>query len=207
MKKRHIIFDMDGTLSNTAKATLTAIDQVRDRFILPPIDDSGVRDAMGIAGLDFFRKMFPTVAEDVIVKLGPEVDALELASIQSLGATVLFPGVIEMLETLRQAGIKMYIASTGSHVHVDGTLQATGIKHYFEGIYSGEPAKIDMVRRILGDACPSEWAMVGDMYKDSEAARGSNMMALGAGFGYLAEEDHPLFDAVLTTPADLQKYV
>lgn len=209
-KLKHIILDMDGTLSNTAKATGTAIKKVESRFNLPPITDDIIRDAMGIAGLDFYRHMFPTVPEDTLIKLEPEVDALELAAIQELKRAILFPGVVEMLTALQQAGINMYIASTGSNVHVNGTLQAAEIKHFFAGIHSGEPAKIEMVRRIVGGGnpfFPSEWAMVGDMYKDSEAARGSGILALGAGFGYLAEEDHTLFDAVLKTPEDILNYI
>jgi len=206
-KLKHIIFDMDGTLSDTAKATGAAIKQVEKQFDLPPITDTIIRDAMGIAGLEFYRHMFPTVPEDTLIKLEPEVDALELAAIQSLKQSILFPGVVELLTALKQAGINMYIASTGSNVHVHGTLWATEIRDFFIGIHSGEPAKIDMVRRIVGDCCPTEWAMVGDMFKDSEAARGSNILALGAGFGYLAEEDHALFDAVLKTPGELLKYI
>ena len=206
-KLKNIIFDMDGTLSDTAKATYTAIKQVEPQFDIPPITDAIIRDAMGIAGLDFYRHMYPTVPLETLLKLEPQVDALELSAIQSLKQSILFPGVVEMLTTLKQAGITMYIASTGSNVHVHGTLQAAEIQHFFTGIHSGEPAKISMVQRIVGGSCPSDWAMVGDMFKDSEAARGSGILALGAGFGYLAEEDHPLFDAVLKTPGELLNYI
>ena len=206
-KLTHIIFDMDGTLSDTAKATEAAIKQVETQFNLPPITDAIIRDAMGIAGLDFYRHMYPTVPEETLLKLEPEVDALELSAIQNLKQSVLFPGVVEMLTALKQAGITMYIASTGSNVHVHGTLQAAGIQDFFTGIHSGEPAKISMVQRIVGDSNPNKWAMVGDMFKDSEAARGSNILALGAGFGYLAKEDHTLFDAVLKAPDELLKYI
>jgi len=206
-KIKHIIFDMDGTLSNTAKATLTAIKKVEKHFNLPPITDEIIKDAMGIAGLDFYRHMYPTVPEDVLVKVEPEIDALELEAIKELKQSILFPGVVELLTSLKQAGISLYIASTGSKVHVHGTLQAAEIEHFFTGIYSGEPAKIDMVKRIVGNSCASTWAMVGDMYKDSEAARGSNILAIGAGFGYLAQNDYSLFDVVFETPDKLLKYI
>ena len=206
-KKKHIIFDMDGTLSDTAKATLAAIKKAEKLFKLPPVTENSIRDAMGIAGLDFYRHILPNVPDDVLIKLEPEVDALELAVIQDLGPEILFPGVADLLVSLKQANTNLYIASTGSEVHVHGTLQATGIKSYFSGIYCGESAKIDMVRRIIAGSDPDEWAMIGDMFKDSEAARGNGILALGAEFGYLAKEDYSLFDAVLRTPEDLLVYI
>ena len=206
-KLKQIIFDMDGTLSDTAKATYTAIKQVEKHLDIPPITDAIIRDAMGIAGLDFYRHMYPTVPLETLLKLEPQVDALELSAIQNMKQSVLFPEVVEMLTALKQAGITMYIASTGSKIHVHGTLEAAEIQGFFTEIHCGEPAKISMVQRIVGDADPREWAMVGDMFKDSEAARGSNILAIGAGFGYLADEDYPLFDVVLKTPRELLNYV
>ena len=206
-KKKHIIFDMDGTLSDTAKATLEAIKKAKECFDLSPVTESSIRDAMGIAGLDFYRHIFPNISDDVLIELEPEVDAFELVAIQNLGPKILFPGVADLLASLKQANINLYIASTGSEVHVHGTLKATGIKPYFFGIYCGEPAKINMVSRIIAGYNPDEWAMVGDMFKDSEAARGNGILALGAGFGYLSQEDFSLFDAVLKTPEDLLAYI
>ena len=204
---KRIIFDMDGTLCDTAKATLAAVKTVEKRFKLPPITYEHIKKSMGIAGLEFYRSMFPGLPEDVLVSLEPVVDALEQDIIQSMGADILFPGVYELLEALWQAGYELHIASTGSKVHVYGTLDATGIESFFTGISCGEPAKISMVRHIIADSDPKEWAMVGDMYKDSEAAKGNNIMALGAGFGYLAEQDFLLFDAVLDTPKDLWDFI
>ena len=205
-RKKHFIFDMDGTLSDTGRATAKAIKAVEKRYQLPTINDSHIRNAMGIGGLDFYRCLYPSVPEDILVKIEPEVDVLEQEAIQTIGADILFPGITLMLTALTQKGCDLHIASTGSKCHVEGTLQATGIKSFFTSVSCGEPAKISMVQRIVSGSDPRDWAMVGDMYKDAEAARGNNILALGAGFGYLAEEDFSLFDAVLDVPMDLLAY-
>ena len=204
---RHIIFDMDGTLSDTGKATLKAIDIVKARFQLPPVTYADVQNAMGLAGLEFHRALFPGISDDVLANVEPAVDALELEAVQNMGAEILFPGVSDMLAALWQAGYGLHIASTGSKTHVSGTLEATRIEPFFTSISCDEPAKISMVQRIIAGSNSKEWAMVGDMYKDSEAARGNNILALGAGYGYLAEADYPLFDAVLDTPMDIWAYL
>jgi len=206
VRKKHFIFDMDGTLSDTGKATAKAIKAVEKRYPLPMIDDSHIRNAMGIGGLDFYRCLYPSVPDDILIKIEPEVDALEHEAVQALGADILFLGVREMLAALVQRGHDLHIASTGSKSHVEGTLHAAGIASFFTSVSSNEPVKIAMVQRIISDSNPQDWAMVGDMFKDSEAARANHILALGAGFGYLAEEDYTLFDAVLRTPGDLLDY-
>ena len=207
MIKPDIIFDMDGTLSDTGRATEKAIKAIEERFHLPSITYNHIQDVMGIGGLDFYRGLFPNVPEDVIVALEPVVDALEDEAIRDLGTTILFPGVNEMLTTLKEAGYRLHIASTGSQNHVNVTLQAANIKHLFTTISCDQPEKISMVRNIIAGSDPGKWAMVGDMFKDSEAAKGNNILALGAGFGYLAKEDESLFDAIIKTPRDIWAYV
>jgi len=41
----------------------------------------------------------------------------------------------------------------------------------FLPVSSNEPAKIEMVERAIGNDSSQEWAMVGDMFKDSEGVR------------------------------------
>ena len=207
LKKKHIIFDMDGTLSDTARATLAAIQAVEKKYDLPTITIDNIRSAMGLAGMEFFGHIYPEVPAEKLAPAGDEIDALESEKIAEIGEKILFSGVAEMLESLKKDGYILYIASTGSEHHVEVTLQSSGIKKYFTGISCGKPEKISMVREIINDRNPSEFLMVGDMFKDSEAARGNNIRALGAAFGYLAKDDYGLFDAIIDKPMDVYDYL
>ena len=134
-------------------------------------------------------------------------NALESENITKIGRDILFRGVREMLETLREKGYPFFIASTGSTHHVSNTLKAAGITEWFTGIHCNEPQKKDMVRRIINGANPAEWAMLGDMFKDSEAARANGIFAIGAGYGYLHKKNHALFDAVIQQPHHIFHYL
>ncbi|MCL2360234.1 MAG: HAD family hydrolase [Defluviitaleaceae bacterium] len=207
MRKKHIIFDMDGTLAATATATALAIGEAKKKYNLPAVTDYQIRDAMGLGGLEFYTKLFPALPEETLKKIEPEIDDHEDASIQKIGRAILFPGVYEMLNDLFESGHSLYIASTGSSRHVQVTLDAAEIKTFFTDIHCGELQKIDMVKRIIAGRDTRDWIMVGDMYKDSEAAHGNNILALGAGYGYLAKEDIELFDRVLEKPGDITNYL
>jgi len=207
MKKKHIIFDLDGTLSDTARATSAAVTEARDIHGFPNVNYDSILDAMGLPGLEFYSHLYPNVSEKELLQIEKLVDDAEERAILSLGRDILFPGVYDMLSKLHEYGYRLYIASTGGKPHVDTTLDATGIRFLFSQVHCGKPEKISMVRDIILGQPPDEWAMVGDMYKDSEAARANNILALGAGFGYLAEKDISLFDYVLTKPADIYTHL
>jgi phosphoglycolate phosphatase len=205
--KMQIIFDMDGTLSDTAKATSVAISDAVKKLNLPTVTYERILDAMGLPGLEFHAYIHQTATHEQLLEIERIVDTREQEEVRKWGRGILFPGVIKMLDKIKNQGHDLHIASTGSETHVFNTLATTDIKEYFTSIHCGRGVKINMVRDIIGMQNPTDCLMVGDMYKDAEAARGNNILALGAGFGYLSKKDRVLFDAVLETPNDIFKYI
>jgi phosphoglycolate phosphatase len=198
---------MDGTLADTAKATVAAFAEAGKRYNLPKLPDVQIRDAIGIGGLDFYLLLYPNQPKDILVNFSFEVENIEKIKTKVLGEKILFPGIKELLTDLSKKGYYLYIASTGDKNHVHSTLSAGNIENLFTGIYCGEPEKILMVNRIIASRETGEWVMVGDRSKDSDAARANNIFSLGAGFGYLNEEDYRLFNAVLSKPEDIYDYL
>ena len=204
---KSIIFDMDGTLSDTAKATAGAVEQVCIKNGLNPVPLERIYEAMGLADLEFYAHLYPGMTCEMLKKIGDEIEEIEESTIRKLGSDMLFKGVYGMLEALQKNGNDLYIASTGGDDHVEATLSASGVKMFFKKIYCGRPEKISMVKEIVSGSPTDNWIMIGDMYKDSEAAKTAGITALGAGFGYLKEKDRPLFAAVLDKPMDVFKYI
>lgn len=205
--KKQIIFDMDGTLSDTAKATTGACNDVRAQFGLPEVSESDIRSVMGYADPEFFYRLYPDFPHEMLNEVRYKVNVLEDKKIEELGAQILFPGVDKLLSKLNSMGYSLYIASTGSTDHVHTTLKSANIEHLFKDVYCNEPVKVDMVKKIIGEHNKEDFLMVGDMHKDSDAAKANGIFALGAAFGYLTAEEYPLFDAILQTPSDLQNYL
>jgi len=207
MKKKHMIFDLDGTLSDTAKATSVAFDKMSKEKGLPEVTYDKIIAAMGLPDLEFYENVYPSLSKEKLVEIFKEADALEEEMIITLGEDILFSDVKNMLINLKKKNCSLYIASTGSKSHVNATFTASGIKDIFTSVSCGEPEKISMVKKIIGNSDKNEWVMVGDMYKDSEAARKNSILALGAGFGYLSAVDQKLFDSILWKPEDIYHYL
>jgi len=206
-RKRHIIFDLDGTLSDTAKASTAAMNEVRVLYDLPEVSEIEIRSVMGFADPEFYYRLYPGYPQKTLNEVRCKVNCLEDNIIESLGKSILFPGIEDLLNDLSKKGYMLHIASTGSTAHVHTTLNSSAINHLFEGVHCNELEKVKMVKGITAGHNKEECLMVGDMSKDSDAARANNILALGAAFGYLTLEDYHLFDSILHTPTDIYKYL
>ncbi len=201
----NLIFDMDGTLADTAMATVPAIRMLCEEAGWDAPTEGDIRAAIGTPNPEFYYRLFPALDREAVFAFGQRVEAAEEDWVRRIGADMLFPGVRAMLDALAQQGVPMHIASTGDTAHVEAVLGSAGIKGLFQSIHCHEPEKAAMVGRIVGDGSRGRWAMVGDRDKDYQAARANGIMALGAGFGYC--EDEAEWDAVFQTPGDLVEWV
>jgi len=204
---RRLIFDMDGTLSDTVAAAVPALDEVAPRHGLPHVSGEAVRGAVGIANPGFYYRLYPGHDRALIEAFGQAVERAEAAHVRRLGGAMLFPGVREMLDRLTCMGVELHIASTGDPDHVDAVLRSAGILGLFQSVHCGESAKERMVGEILGASDRREWAMVGDRQKDVDAARANGIPVIGAGFGYVENAERALFDRVADSPAELVQWV
>lgn len=202
-----IIFDMDGTLVDTMRMTALAFEELAGFYDLPTPPRAAIRDAMGLADLYFYRKIYPNEPEDKLPAFGDAVEKRESAIGLELGEGVLFEGVKPMLEALKGAGKRLYLASTGSEKHVRDMLACGGILDLFEEIHCAQPDKEEMTAGILRSAGTKSAVFVGDTFKDANAARANGIPAVGAGFGYVKPKERALFDCVPDTPQALLKYL
>lgn len=202
-----IIFDMDGTLVDTMLMTALAFEELAGAYGLPVPPRQAIKDAMGLADLYFYRKIYPNEPEDKLPAFGDAVEKRESAVGFELGEKVLFAGVKDMLCALKANGKRLYLASTGSQTHVRDMLTCGGILDLFEEVHCAQPDKEEMTAQILRSAGTTDAVFVGDTFKDANAARANNIPAVGAGFGYVKDEERALFDCVLDTPEALLEYL
>jgi len=199
----NLIFDMDGTLADTALATIPAIRQQCELAGWLPPGEAEIRAAIGTANPDFYYQLFPNHSRDAVYALGQRVESSEEDWVRDIGEGMLFPGVRAMLEDLSRLDIPMYIASSGSHAHVDIVLESARINKLFQSIHCNEAKKSRMVARIVGGGDPERWALLGDRDNDLNAARNNDILALGAAFGYCPQNEWPKYDFVFMKPSDV----
>lgn len=204
---KKIIFDMDGTLSDTAKVTIKAFQKYALKFNFPQLPEETIKQAIGYADPEFYLILYPDQDKNKLLEFAHYVDAYEKILIRELAEDLLFENVRNLLDFLKEAELKLYIASTGSTTHVESVLSNTRIIDYFDGIYCGEKEKVLMVKQIINETSLNEWVMVGDKQKDADAARYNQILSIGAGYGYCTPDDYHLFDKIIHRPFDLLKLI
>ena len=203
----NIIFDMDGTLADTLRATMPAMEEVCAQRGWEVPAKADVCAAIGIANPDFYYALFPNYPRDEVFAAGQQIEDAEARHVWAIGEEILFPHVRAMLERMKALGVRIYIASTGDRAHVEAVLRAAKIEGLFDGIHCHEPEKLAMIGRIMNGGDRAHWAMVGDRDKDWVAARANGIAAIGAGFGYCPESEKDCYDAVCETPTELLAWV
>jgi phosphoglycolate phosphatase len=198
----HIIFDLDGTLADTAKATDAACKTVCEKLGFPPLSGERIRAAMGFPGIEFYNVLLEKADRRDLSEFQKECDAAEDLEIRRNGRDMLFPGIWETLKRLKEKGTDLFIASTGSPAHVNLLVDITGIRSFFAGLYYGQPRKVEMTREIITRyGKTGNWLFVGDKSIDAEAAGKNGIPSAGAMYGYCTEPE--LFDIALKSPGDL----
>lgn len=186
---RHVLFDLDGTLIDSAPAILASY---RDAFAAAgrspavPIDE-------GIVGPPL-RETLELLAGSTDDTLLDTLAAHFKASYDSTGyrRTAAYTGVGDMLARLAAGGCRLAIA-TNKRLHPTRLiLEHLGWSGHFDAVYALDlfaprlPDKAAMIARLLADRGipPAEAVYVGDRREDGESADANRLPFFAATWGY-----------------------
>ncbi len=198
-----LIFDMDGTLVDTAKATVPACQEIARQMKMPVAQSEAIRKTIGWSEQEFYQKLYPMQDSKLLRQYGAAVEVYEALLIEALGTDLVFPGIFELLECLAANSNFLAIASTGSVSHVDIVMKSTGLAKYFSVIKCDEPVKTDMVSQIIQTEKNCRWVMIGDKSKDAIAASENGMISIGVEYGYGTEDELSLFTYTAMNPEQI----
>jgi 2-phosphoglycolate phosphatase len=194
---RTVLFDLDGTLVDTAPDLGAALNEMRARRDLAPLDYALIRPQASHGSQGLLRLGFGVSVDD------PQFTALRSEFLDIYSACLidnspLFPGVADMLDGLEQRGLSWGIVTNKPARYTDPLVAHLGLDRRAACIVSGDtcarpkPHPEPMHHACLvADCPPSQCLYVGDAERDMQAARAVGMPALVALYGYLAEDDTP----------------
>lgn len=207
---RAILFDLDGTLADTAPDLAAAVNRLREERDLAPAPYVQLRPfasagARGLIGAAFGL----TPADD-------GYETLRIAFLANYAAAIavrssLFDGVPELLEQLTARGIAWGIVTNKAARFTDVLVPLIGLDHA-GCIVSGDttahpkphPAPLlEAAQRV--SVLPEDCWYVGDDLRDIAAGKAAGMRTVAAAWGYCGQTEPHAWeaDAVLETPLAL----
>jgi N-acetyl-D-muramate 6-phosphate phosphatase len=208
---RTVLFDLDGTLLDTAPDMVGALNTLRAENALDLLPYATVRGAVSHGAARIVRTGFPDADADAFAALQRRF--LEIYRGALAHATRLFPGMQQVLDFLREHRLSAGIVTNKAAWLTEPLLEQLDLRSRFVCVVSGDtvaerkPHPLPLLHAAnLAGVRPQECIYVGDAERDVQAAHAAQMPALVADYGYLLpDEDSAAWcgDAYLKEPLDL----
>ncbi|MEA3174454.1 MAG: N-acetyl-D-muramate 6-phosphate phosphatase [Gammaproteobacteria bacterium] len=212
---RTVLFDLDGTLLDTAPDMVAALNALRLENQLVPLPYEVVRGAVSHGAAKLVKTGFPDAEGSVFDTLRARY--LNIYSGALARGTRLFPGMDQVLDSLSARGLSLGIVTNKPGWLTAPLLEEMQLASRFVCVVSGDtvaerkPHPLPLLHAAqLAGVAAQECIYVGDALRDVQAARAANMPALIADYGYLLpEEDSSTWggDAHLKQPSDLLQWL
>lgn len=211
---RAVLFDLDGTLIDSAPDLGAAADALRTRQGLPSLPLADYRSRAGSGARGMLQVAFGITPEH------PSFDSLKEAFFVEYAAcltqrTQVFPEVVELLTYLQARGLRWGVVTNKAERFTRPLSQAMALFETASTIISGDttphakphPAPLLEAARRL-ELLPGQCIYVGDDERDIVAGRAAGMPTVAARYGYLghgSDVSDWLADAEVTSPLQLLK--
>ena len=192
-----VLFDLDGTLVDTAPDLGYALNLQRARHGLTPLDNTSIRPqashgARGLLGVGF--GLLPD--DPQFAPMREEFLQLYAENICHLSRP--FPGILDLLAELEARQLKWGVVTNKPARFTEPLMSILDLAERAACIVSGDtcaqPKPHPAPMLIAADLCgvtPAQCLYLGDAERDIQAARAANMPALVAAWGYLDTSDQP----------------
>jgi len=207
-----ILFDLDGTLADTAVGLGLALNMQRERHGLAPLAAEIIRPYASHGTPGLLGVGFGLSKEDV--SFGEmRAEYLGLYEEVFLQNPKLFEGVAEVLESIELRGLKWGVVTNKPSRFTVPLIQALGLAQRATCIVSGDDCERPkphpdtlILASQLADVAPQQCVYVGDAERDIIAGHAAGMSTIVAMYGYLDAQDKPETwgaQSMIATPAAL----
>ncbi len=206
MRDLTVIFDLDGTMIDTAPDLIVATNHTLNLYDMAPVDDEIIKSGVAYGAKAMIRAAMKSHGRD------PHEGELtvmteQLVSYYSDHISVHsrpFPGLLGALEILKATGTRLGVCTNKRETPARKLLGELEIDHFFHAIAGRETFGVQKPDggHILGTIAAangdlSRAVMIGDSLADAGAARDAKVTFIAVSFGYGEPVETLASDAVI----------
>ena len=206
-----VLFDVDGTIVDSAPAVMNAFRGALSDYDLPIPDDQRLRTYVGpplwysFSDLGYEGELLANLVSGYRARyhahyLDPEP----------------FPGVIELLHDLHRVGIPLATATSKQAPMALAQMEHLGLSEVFDVIAGATPDPASSKATVIREALTlleargvdtSHPVIIGDSIWDVRGAQEAGIPVIGVGWGYATEDGLDEADAVCETVEELRSFI
>jgi phosphoglycolate phosphatase len=183
---KHILFDLDGTLTDSGEGIINSARLVFEHYHVPVPDLPTLKAFVGPPLILSLKNH--GIPED---KLEEAIEVYRgRYRVVGMYENFPYPGIEDLLKSLKALGHKLYVATSKPEYLAVGILEHFGLAQYFDQIRGadandGNSRKADVIASVLNSLGKGQEAiMVGDTIFDVEGAKEMNLPVIGVSWGY-----------------------
>lgn len=207
-----LVFDWDGTLVDSTRLIAAAILRAADDIGVAVPDRGRAAHVIGLGMVQALAQVVPDLPREQIGALAARYQAHYRAGEDSID---LFDGVRSVLDTLRQRGVALAVATGKTRAGLGRALERSGLAGHFAAVRCADqsqpkphPAMLLELSEQLATPAP-RMLMVGDTTHDLRMAAAAGVDAVGVAFGAhaRAELERAPALAIFDAPAQLHTWL
>lgn len=206
---KSVIFDLDGTISDSSDGIFQSFNYALNKMNAPTILRTEVNRYIGPPLNDSFRSLLRTT-DDAIVDEAVRFFRNDYTTV-GYKVNELYAGIDEVLLQLTKCGYCLFIATTKKTDTACDVLKHFQLDQYFQGIYGGasEVPKPKLVQHILTEhnCVKDKSVLVGDTHYDIHAAKINNIFSIGVAWGFGENVEISKADVVIDLPGELMQQI
>ena len=202
-----LIWDIDGTLLNTAEGLLASYKYALCQFGLPELPDEEIFSFIGPSPQTVFMEKFHLTKEQA--QHGADIFRERYRNHDLLKAKP-YAGILDVLSFFHCSGFKQAIATNKRYDYAVDICRYFGIHHYCFPILGTDNTscigKAGLILRCLetiGQTDKTMAVMIGDTQGDKKAAEEAGISFLGVSYGFGLSEK----TVYAATPADIPRHI
>jgi len=209
---RAVLFDLDGTLVDSAPDLIAAVQALCNELGAPPPDAERVREVVSAGGRAMLRRGLPGADEAMIDQWLPRF--LDIYSVNMVQHTRLYDGMDAVLQSFESRGIAWGVVTNKAGWLARPMLEQLHLSARCAALVTGDclsvrkpdPAPVLRACELAG-AEAFATVFVGDDLRDVQAGRAAGTLTIAAAWGYLDGGDPHAWgaDLVVDTPSGLPR--
>ena len=192
-----VLFDFDGTLADTARDMINALNLLRASKSKEPLPFEHLRPHISYGTPAFIRLGFDCAPEENGFQELRE-EFLDLYEQNLYSDTVLFPGMDAVLEKMNETGILWGIVTNKPEYLTVQIVEHLGLSDSVACVVGGDtlpqrkPNPLPVIHACkLAGISPNSSVFIGDSIRDIEAGRDAGLHTIAVTYGYIPPHDDP----------------